>query len=107
MLELPQVVPNGRVKVCLVFDTSEAQSENITENQPDAASRLLVHEFPNFPDIEEIKADAARKTAERLAYFEATGKDLFVELRDSFNAKPFEGIDGVAYQRKMRDEWPD
>ena len=70
----------------------------------DAVSRLLNHQFPT---IAELKAEAAQKAAEREAYFKATGKDPLIELRDSFKKTPFAGIDGVEYQRAMRDEWPD
>jgi hypothetical protein len=65
---------------------------------------MLSHKFPT---IEEIKAEAARKGAERAAAIKATGKDPIMELRDSFKHAPFAGIDGVAYQREMRDEWPE
>ena len=66
----------------------------------DTVSRILNHQFPT---IAELKAEAERKAAEREACFKATGKDPLQEfcgcLKDVFDE------DGVAIQRKMRDEW--
>ena len=53
-----------------------------------------------------MKAEAARKAAEREAYFKATGKDPIQELLDFMGCSVFAGVDGVAYQRAIRDEWP-
>ena len=96
MLELPKTTPRGRVKVILTLDTA-AEPAPASE---DAVSRLLSHQFPT---IEELKAEAERKAAEREAYFKATGKDPMQEfcgcLKDVFDE------DGVTIQRKMRDEW--
>jgi hypothetical protein len=54
-----------------------------------------------FPAIEELKAEAAAKHAEMLrtgvdplARFAGRLKDVFPE-------------DGLEYQRRIRDEWPD
>jgi hypothetical protein len=54
-----------------------------------------------FPTIEELKAEAHAKYLKRMetgvdsfAKFAGTMKDVFTE-------------DGVTYQRRMRDEWPD
>jgi hypothetical protein len=57
--------------------------------------------FPPFPTMEELDADARRKTAER----KATGIDPALEIRKSLNGRQIFGMDGVAYQRKIRDEW--
>ena len=95
VLKLPKTTPRGRVKVVLTLDTPATPAA--TE---DAVSRILNHQFPT---IAELKAEAARKAAEREAYFKATGKDQLQEfcgcLKDVFDE------DGVAIQRKMRDEW--
>ena len=98
VLELPKTIPRGRVDVVLTLDTpaDPAAAE-------DAVSRLLNHQFPT---IKELKAEAARKAAEREAYFKATGKDPIQELLDSMDGSAFAGVDGVAYQRAIRDEWP-
>ncbi|GHV79272.1 hypothetical protein AGMMS49944_10630 [Spirochaetia bacterium] len=95
-IDVPQEVPTGTTSVVLIFPSAESG----TAVRPSPT-------FPPFPTLEELKAEAARKAAERQAYFNATGKDPLVELRDSMNSMPFAGIDGVEYQRKMRDEWPD
>jgi hypothetical protein len=71
------------------------------------SSELRVQETPPpytpepFPTIEELKAEAAARFAEMertgvdpLARFAGRLKDVFPE-------------DGLAYQRMMRDEWPD
>jgi hypothetical protein len=58
-----------------------------------------------FPTIEELKAEAGRKAAERMAEMEKTGVDPLARfagcLKDVFPE------DGLEYQRMMRDEWPD
>jgi hypothetical protein len=58
-----------------------------------------------FPSIEELKAEAKRKAAERRAEMERTGIDPLARfagcLKDVFTE------DGVEYQRRIRDEWPD
>jgi hypothetical protein len=104
-LDLPQTVPSGRVNVRLVFDAPESASEEpVHDAGDDALARLLSHKFPT---IEELKEEAARKAEKRQAVIKATGKDPIMELRDSFKHSPFAGVDGVAYQREMRDEWPE
>ena len=108
LLELPQAVPSGRVNVCLVFDTSEVQAESAAQNPPDAASRLLSQKFPNFPDfpsIEELKAEGLRKAEERESIIKTTGIDPLQKFCGCLGEVFDE--DGVAIQRSMRDEWPD
>ena len=99
MLELPKTIPRGRVDVVLTLDTPAEPAA-----AEDAVSRLLNHQFPT---IEELKAEAAQKAAEREAYIKATRKDPIMELLDSMDGTAFAGVDGVEYQRAMRDEWPD
>jgi hypothetical protein len=75
------------------------------------SSELSVQETPPpytpepFPTIEELKAEARRKAAERMAEMERTGVDPLARfagcLKDVFPE------DGLEYQRMMRDEWPD
>jgi hypothetical protein len=86
-LDLPQSVPGGRADMVLVLSPAEK------------APRVYTPE--PFPSIEELKAEAAAKHAEMLktgvdplARFAGCLKDVFTE-------------DGVEYQRRMRDEWPD
>lgn len=104
-LEVPREVPEGRTSVVLVFSEAKEKPDNPVESR--VREPVDAHIFDPFPTLEELKAAAARKTAEQQAYFEATGKDPLVELRDSMKGMPFAGIDGVEYQRKMRDEWPE
>jgi hypothetical protein len=55
--------------------------------------------------LENLKAEAGRKAAERFAEMEKTGVDPLAQfagcLKDVFTE------DGVEYQRRVRDEWPD
>jgi hypothetical protein len=55
--------------------------------------------------IEQLKADARRKTEERLAEWEKTGVDPLTRFSGCFKDIFPEG--GLKYQRRMRDEWPD
>ena len=103
-MKLPKTTPRGRVRVVLTLDTSaETSAAEPVPASEDAVSRRLNHQFPT---IAELKAEAARKAAEREAYFKATGKDPIKELLDSMDGTAFAGVDGVEYQRAMRDEWP-
>jgi hypothetical protein len=104
VLDLPPNAPSGRVNIVLVVSREETSTEIPAAPDDDALRRVLSHKFPT---IEELKAEAARKAAEQQAYFEATGRNWFEDMRASFKTTPFEGIDGVEYQRSMRDEWPD
>ena len=71
MLELPKTIPHGRVHVVLTLDTpAETTAAAPVPAAEDAVSRLLNHQLPT---IEELKAEAAHKAAEREAYFKATG----------------------------------
>ncbi|MDR1148116.1 MAG: hypothetical protein LBK66_05740 [Spirochaetaceae bacterium] len=86
-MALPGTVPAGRTSVVLVFPFGEE------------SPRRYVPE--PFPSIEELKAEAAAKYAEMLE----TGIDPLARF-----AGCLKGVfpeDGVEYQRKMRDEWPD
>jgi hypothetical protein len=85
-LELPQDTPTGAAEV-IVFVPVNAEPESAVSAP--------------FPTMEELDADARRKTAER----KATGKDPALEIRDSLKGRQIFGVDGVAYQRKIRDEW--
>jgi hypothetical protein len=56
------------------------------------------------PSLEEFKREAAEKTANRIA----CGREPFEEARKLLNGRRlFDGVDGVEYQRRLRDEWPE
>jgi hypothetical protein len=87
-MTLPETVPSGRTSVVLLF-LSDNKSPRLYTPEP-------------FPSIEELKAEADRKAAERFA--DPSGDSLQKYcgcLKDVFSE------DGVEYQRKIRDEWPD
>jgi hypothetical protein len=58
-----------------------------------------------FPAMRDLMAEAIRKAEERFAEMERTGVDPLQKycgiLKDVFPE------DGLEYQRRMRDEWPD
>jgi hypothetical protein len=89
-LTLPKSVPSGKTSVVLVF--------------PDQKTPLPYTPEP-FPTIEELKAEAGQTTAERVAEMERTGVDPLARFAGSL--KDIFPEDGLEYQRKMRDEWPD
>jgi hypothetical protein len=54
--------------------------------------------------LEELKEQAAA----RHAAWKDSGVDPLQKWRNSLNGKKlFNGVDGAAYQRSIRDEWPD
>jgi hypothetical protein len=61
----------------------------------------LLYRPEPFPTIEELKAEAATRFAE----MERTGVDPLAQFAGSL--KDVFPEDGLEYQRKMRDEWPD
>jgi hypothetical protein len=101
VLDLPKTVPGGRANMIMVLSREETSTE-IYADDDEAFQRILSHKFPT---VEEMRAEAARKAAERQAYIEATGVDPQQKfcgcLKDVFDE------DGAAIQRRMRDEWPD
>jgi hypothetical protein len=97
-LDLPPGVPSGKADMVLVLSRAEG-AERTAEEAPPAVTA------EPFPSIEELQEEARQKTAARLAEWEKTGVDPLARfagrLKDVFPE------DGVEYQRKMRDEWPD
>ena len=91
---LSQSVPSGRTSIVLVIPTAK-HAERAEEDAP------LVYAPELEPTIEELMADAAAKHAEMLR----TGIDPLARfagcLKDAFPK------DGLEYQRRLRDEWPD
>jgi hypothetical protein len=95
-LELPKTVPTGNTEVHITFLTVPAKVKSMAET----LERLL----QPLPSLEEFKREAAEKTAKRIA----CGREPFEEARKLLNGRRLlDGLDGVEYQRRMRDEWPD
>ncbi|MDR1468001.1 MAG: hypothetical protein LBT00_01765 [Spirochaetaceae bacterium] len=69
------------------------------------ARKAFSYTPPPFPSIEELKAEARQKTAERLAEWEKTGVDPLAKYAGCLKGVYPE--DAVQYQRELRDEWPD
>jgi hypothetical protein len=89
---VPETIPAGKARVTVLLDNAATQDT-------DPLARLLSQPSPT---IEEIKAEAARKTKERLA---DPSRDSLNRYAGCLADSPaFEG-DAVAIQRKMRDEW--
>jgi hypothetical protein len=83
-LELPQDTPTG-----------EAEVIGFVPAKPEPAV------FAPFPTMDELDA----KAHEQYLVWKDSGKDPLIELRDSLKGRPIFGVDGVEYQRKIRDEW--
>jgi hypothetical protein len=74
-------------------------------SEPGGQETLSPYTPDPFPALEELKAGARRKTAERFAEMERTGVDPLARFAGRLkNVFP---EDGMEYQRRMRDEWPD
>jgi hypothetical protein len=94
-MTLPQSVPSGRADIVLVLSVAEP-----AEKAEEEASRIYTPK--PFPTIEELKEEARQKTAARLACPSGDSLQKYCGiLKDVFTE------DGVEYQRKLRDEWPD
>jgi hypothetical protein len=90
-MTLPETVPSGRTSVVLVFPSDKEPS---SPYKPEPV-----------PTIEELKEEARRKGAKRLAEWEKTGVDPLARFAGCLKGVYPE--DGVQYQRELRDEWPD
>jgi hypothetical protein len=99
----PKAVPTGSVRVIFVFEEPEHAAKVKTKRakQPSRAEQIAARVLAEpFPTIEELKAEADRKYAERF-------KDGTDALQKYCGCLKGVYGDGVEYQRKMRDEWPD
>jgi hypothetical protein len=68
----------------------------------DGPREARVYTGEPFPSIEELKAEARRKTQARFADPSGDALQKYCgALKDVFTE------DGLEYQREMRDEWPD
>jgi hypothetical protein len=109
-LDLPQSVPSGRADMVLVLSPAASAAASVAEPAAKAVERAA-KEAPRaytpepFPSLEALKEEARQKTAARHAEMLRTGVDPLARfagcLKDVFTE------DGVEYQRRMRDEWPD
>jgi hypothetical protein len=102
-LELPPNVPSGRVDMVLggiphVYKTESFSGvETLRETAPEYAGMS-----ETFSSIEDLMAEAERKTAERFACPSGDSLQKYCGiLKDIFPE------DGLVYQRRLRDEWPD
>jgi hypothetical protein len=95
-LELPETVPSGKFDLRLIFTPAQSTRKRQSEG--------FDHLLRNSPKtVKEAIAEAQRKTAERIA----GGREPFEEARKLLNGRRlFDGVDGVEYQRRLRDEWP-
>jgi hypothetical protein len=97
-LTLPKTVPSGKTNIVLVFSSTETFGFDVRESPPPYMTEP-------FPAIGELMVEAERKAVERFAEMEKTGVDPLQKycgiLKDVFPE------DGLEYQRRMRDEWPD
>jgi hypothetical protein len=96
IVDLPPEVPSGKVSVVLSFPQA---ADTPSPKDSDPLSRLLSHKFPT---IEEIKAEAAQKTKERLA---DPSRDSLKRYAGCLADSAVCEGDPVTIQRKMRDEW--
>jgi len=95
-LELPNTAPLGRVEIAIVFNSPQDRAAG----RPDPA--VFGGSFPPLADCE-------KEAAEKLARRQAQGRGVFDGAAECLKDAPpfFGGIDGVTYQRKLRDEWSD
>jgi hypothetical protein len=98
-MALPKSVPGGRTHVVLTFSPAEAAES------PAPETHAGVYTPEPFPSIEELKAEAKQKAAERYAEMQRTGLDPLARFAGCLKYVVPE--DGLEYQQKMRDEWPD
>jgi hypothetical protein len=93
-VSLPQDMPYGRTEVVLHFKPSAGQSGTPVS---DAKPKL-------DPVLEKLLQEAEAKRLYNQAHPEKL-QECLKNLRDG--GPLFDGIDGVAFQRKIRDEWED
>jgi hypothetical protein len=102
-IDVPREIPAGttaRFDVVWYIPGEDAPTERPQKSAEEIAREM----WDSLPTREGCLEDACKKTEARLR----TGIDPLEEWRDSLNVKKiFGGVDGVAYQRSIRDEWPD
>ena len=85
-LELPHDAPTGTAEVIVRVPANP--THQTAKPSP----------FPTMAELDE-------KAREQYLAWKDSGKDPLIELRDSLNGKQIFGVDGVEYQRSIRDEW--
>jgi len=111
VIEVPETFTSGTVSL-LLFDTPKAKVDKVSENIPPAPDetaedaaweaehvRKRAEAIAADPEIQAILKRAAERAADPNR----------PKLSRLFGSHPgiFGGIDPVAYQRSMRDEWDD
>jgi hypothetical protein len=102
-LDVPREIPAGATARFEVV--WHVPGEDAPRDQPPKSAAEIVREMREAePTPEELKERAAAQ----YAAWKDSGIDPLEEWRDSLKGKKiFGGVDGVAYQRSIRDEWPD
>jgi hypothetical protein len=93
----PDSVPNGQVRIFIRFEPIDAQ--------PQKTLQETMRE-ENEQRFQNTLLEAEEKTAWRKAHPKEFMEQMR-KLRGSLSASAFGGMDGVTYQRKIRDEWED
>jgi hypothetical protein len=87
-LELPETVPSGRTKLILNFEALPSQSAAPLKNELSPELR------------------AAMQEAEEKWRYNKAHREEINAFRGCLKDSPiWDNLDGVAYQRKIRDEW--
>jgi hypothetical protein len=96
--DLPLLFPSGKAKVTVTPDEGRPADER--QGAADFAG------LTKRPGDEELLAGAEKIWAWNRAHPEEV-KEALHNLRGSLSPASFGGLDGVSYQRKVRDEWDD
>jgi hypothetical protein len=108
--DLPMTASVGPAKVILEFPAAGAADTKVTENIPSAKS---AEDAAWEAEILRKRAEAIAADPETQAILKRAAERASdpnrPKLSDLFGSHPgiFGGIDPVAYQRNMRDEWDD
>ncbi|GMO41027.1 MAG: hypothetical protein Pg6C_01850 [Treponemataceae bacterium] len=98
VVEAPREIPTGSM-ITLTFTSIPGVGEK-PETREKSAAETAREMWDSLPTIEDCKREAAAKYAAR----KASGVDPLEQYRGS---GIFGHVDGVTYQRSIRDEWPD
>jgi hypothetical protein len=99
-LEVPREIPAGAVARFEIEWQTPSSARTGKKTSEDIAREM----WESIPTIEECLQEAEAKYTAR----KASGVDPLLKWRDSLKGEGiFGGIDGLTYQKSMRDEWPD